>query len=176
MATVSKKVKIKGISPLLMHSFPLVEIKNIEKMAKEEQAEIAAYRDPKGKLYVPGVAIQRTLVNAAKFSKGKGRATLQMTAAACLMITPERALLDNQSYSIDSRPVVMPATHGRVMRHRPRFDDWALEFEMTWDSSLMTEKQVRQVVDDAGQLVGLLDFRPQRMGSFGRFMVVSWSD
>jgi len=30
------------------------------------------------------------------------------------------------------------------------------------------------VVDDAGVRVGLLDFRPERKGSFGRFMVVEW--
>lgn len=38
----------------------------------------------------------------------------------------------------------------------------------------MAEEQVRRVVDDTGSRVGVLDFRPQRRGPFGRFQVVSW--
>ena len=31
-----------------------------------------------------------------------------------------------------------------------------------------------QLVDDAGQKIGLGDYRPARKGPFGRFSVVSW--
>ena len=41
-------VKLTGISPLLMHSFPLLPIEAIEKKSPEEQAELAAYRQPAG--------------------------------------------------------------------------------------------------------------------------------
>ena len=176
MAVKAIEVEIKGQSAILMHAYPLVPIEAIEKKSVAEQAEYAAYRDPETKgLYVPGVAIQRCMVNAATYSKGKGRGTLQRVVAACLLISPDRALLGQTTYAIDSRPVVMPATKGRVMRHRPRLDAWGVRFTIEYDDTLLPEAQVRRIVDDAGSRVGLLDFRPERKGPFGRFIVTRWS-
>jgi len=167
------KAKIEGISPLLMHSFPMVAIEALEKKTPEEQAELAAYKND-GKYYVPGTNLQRTLVSAATYSKGKGRGNLSRIVAACVFVAPEMLVLPIQKYVVDSRPVVVPATKGRVLRHRPRFDKWALEFSILFDPDLLTAEQMRRIVDDAGSRVGLLDFRPEKKGSFGRFMVTSW--
>ena len=169
------KVTLRGTSALLMHRFPLDPIDAIEKKSKEEQAEIAAYRETNtGELFIPGINVQRSLVAAAIYSKGKGRASLQKPVAACVLVTPECIELGTKDYSIDSRAVVIPATKGRVVRHRPRVDDWQIVFFIEWDELLLTEKQVRQVVDDAGSKVGLLDFRPEKKGPFGRSIVVGW--
>jgi hypothetical protein len=170
-------VTITGQSPLLMHAFPMVPIEAIEKKSPEEQAELAAYRDPDtGELYVPGVNIQRGLVASAAYSKGKGRGSLQKAVAACVIISPERVSLGTKTYVIDSRPVVVPATKGRVLRHRPRLDTWSLRFTIEWDNTLITSKQMRRVVDDMGSRVGLLDFRPEKKGPFGRSVVTHWTD
>ena len=171
------KVKIKGISGLLMHAYPMCPIENppIEKWPPEEQAELASYRDTNSsELYIPGIAIQRALIAAAAFSKGKGRASLQKQAAASLFIFPEHILLGIRDFTIDARCVVIPATRGRIIRYRPRIDSWMAAFEVEYDESLLTEKQVRQIVDDAGSRVGLLDFRPEKKGPFGRFIVIEW--
>ena len=173
------KVTIKGKSPLLMHRYPLVPIETppIEKRTPEDQAEIAAYRDKDTEeLYIPGTAIQRALVNAGVFSKGKGRASLQKNVAACVLIDPEIITLGTKEYKIDARPIVVPSTKGRVVRYRPRLDSWSCSFSIEFDESLLTEKQLRQIVDDAGTRVGLLDFRPACKGPFGRFMVTKWTD
>ena len=174
MTTKLISVKIKGVSPLLMHSFPMEEIKAIEKKSPAEQAEIAAYRDPDTKgLYVPGIAIQRALISGAIYSKGKGRASLQKPVAACVIVSPERVPLDGD-YIIDSRHVVVPATGGRVIRHRPKLPEWELIFDVEFDDELLKEDELRQIVDDTGKRVGLLDFRPERKGPFGRFVVTRW--
>lgn len=168
-------VTIKGISPLLMHSFPMQPISGFEKKSPEEQAEIAAYRDPDTKyLYIPGIAIQRALVSAATFSKGKGRASLQKLVAACVMVNPERASLNTKEYSIDARAVVVPATKGRIIRYRPRLDSWQVSVDVEWDADLLKESEIRKIFDDMGSRVGLLDFRPERKGPFGRSMVTDW--
>lgn len=168
-------VDIKGISALLMHAFPLQPIEALEKKAPDVQAEFSAYRCPDTKqLYVPAIAVQRALVSSATYSKGKGRGSLQKQVAACVMVGPERLLLGTDKYVVDSRPVVVPATKGRVMRHRPRLDNWAIRFELEWDADLITEAQMRRIVDDMGSRVGLLDFRPERKGPFGRSMVTAW--
>ena len=177
MATKSITCKIKGTSALLMHAFPMVEPPDgWQKWSPEEQARIAEYRDPDtNDLYIPGVNIQRSLVAAATYSKGKGRSTLQKPVAACVLITPERCSLGIQDgYKVDSRPVVMPVTRGRIMRHRPRFEQWSCTFSIEYDPALISETELRQVVNDAGLRTGLLDFRPEKKGPFGRFMVIEW--
>jgi len=169
------RLTVKGITPLLMHRFPLEEIEALEKKSIEEQAEIAAYRDPDtGELYVPGIAFQRALISGATYSKGKGRSSLQKSAAACLIVYPERISLGTKKYAIDIRPVVVPATKGRINRVRPRLDNWELSLVLEYDDTLLTEQQLRKIVDDTGQRVGLLDFRPEKKGYFGRFVVVHW--
>jgi len=169
------KVGIKGMSPLLMHRFPNEPVEAIEKKSPEDQAEIAAYRTPDGKLYVPAIALSRAIVSGATYSKGKGRGSLQKQVAACVFVTPETILLNQKKYNVDSRPVVIPATKGRVMRHRPRFDDWKLAFTLEFDENLLMENQLRKIMDDTGSRVGLLDFRPEKKGSFGRFMITKWA-
>jgi hypothetical protein len=53
-------------------------------------------------------------------------------------------------------------------------DAWVAAFTLEYDPNLITEPQLRTILDDTGSKVGLLDFRPERKGPFGRFMVTSW--
>ncbi len=172
MKTIS--MTLQGISSLLMHAFPMVPIEGMEKKPPEEQAELALYRQPDGTVFFPGMNLQRSLVKAGAFSKGKGRASLAKMVAASVFISPEALVMNPQKWEVDGRPVVIAATRGRVMRYRPRFDKWELKCEVEYDETLLTEAQLRRVVDDAGSKTGLGDFRPERNGSFGRFMVTNW--
>ena len=99
---------------------------------------------------------------------------MQKVVAACVIINPEYCDLGTTDYIIDSRPVVNPTTRGRIMCHRPRLNEWGVSFEIEYDDLLLTEIQLRRVVDDAGLRVGLLDFRPEKKGAFGRFIVINW--
>lgn len=175
MATKKVQVTLKGISPLLMHRYPLEPVEAIDKLKPVEQAEISAYRDPQtGELYMPAVAVQRALVNGATYSKGKGRASLQKPVSACVFVTPERLPLGTKEFEVDSRPVVMPSTKGRILRHRPRLDEWSCSFDLEFDPTLLTEDQMRRIVDDTCSRGGFLDFRPEKKGSYGRAMVTEW--
>lgn len=168
------EVTIKGISGLLMHRFPMEPITGMEKKLPAEQAEYAAYRDPDGVLFIPAEALRQSLIAAAAYSKGKGRASLQKVAAAAVFVSPPRCSLNATEYEIDSRPVVVPATRGRVVRYRPHLPEWQVSLTIEYDDTLLSEPQVRKIVDDAGSLVGVLDFRPATKGPFGRFVVVGW--
>jgi hypothetical protein len=168
-------VTIEGTSALLMHKYPEIPIEGLDKKEPQEQAELSAYRIPGSKeLYIPGVAVQRALVRASTYSKGKGRASLQKVSAACLMVMPEYIGLGTDKFTLDSRPVVIPATKGRVMRHRPRVDKWKGTFGLEWDETLMTEDQVKKIVEDMGKRVGLLEFRPDKGGMYGRSKIIKW--
>src|SRR3990172_1367548 len=102
MAIKSVRVTIKGTSALLMHAYPHANPpKGWEKSSPEEQARYAEYRDPdSGELYIPGLALQRALVGAAVYSKGKGRSSLQKPVAACVVVLPERCSLGETEYAI----------------------------------------------------------------------------
>lgn len=169
MKTVS--VKIKGTSPLLMHRFPIEQVEGIEKKTKEEQAEYSSYRMDNKNLYIPAICIQRALISSATYSKGKGRSSLQRSAAACISVDPQYLDLGITEYKVDSRAVVVPATKGRIVRHRPRIDEWSVDFELTYDQTLLKESEVKKILDDCGLRVGLLDFRPEKKGPFGKFIV-----
>ncbi len=175
MGTEKISVKIKGTSPLLMHAFPLVAIDGFEKKEPREQCDLTSYRDPQTKrLCVPAVCVQRMLVNGASYCKGRGRASLQKVAAACIFVEPSYLELDNQEPEVDARPVVVPATRGRIVRYRYRFDHWAVSFDLEYDPTLLKASEVRKIVEESISRVGLLDFRPACKGMFGRSMIMSW--
>jgi len=174
-------VVVKGLSGLLMNRYPLQTEADLKNMTPQQLCERALYKDPvNGKIAIPSEMLQRALVSGAAFSKGKGRASLQKQVAACVFVTPAYMELPGQTakskqiWRIDTRSVVIPATKGRIPRHRPCFDEWSIEFELEWDNELLSEQQVRNVLDDTGSRVGICDFRPERKGPFGRFIVTSW--
>jgi len=53
----------------------------------------------------------------------------------------------------------------RVIRTRPKFTDWSLEFDLQLFPCELNPKDIEQAIIDAGIYVGLLDFRP-RFGLF----------
>lgn len=170
------EVSIKGLPPgLLMHRFPMVPVDGLDKKPPEEQAEVSAYRDTDKELYIPGPALQQALIMAATYSKGKGRGSLQKVTAASVFVLQGILKLGLTKYEIDSRAIVVPATGGRVVRHRPHLPKWETSFELMYDEELLAEKQLKKIVDDAGSLCGLLDYRPNCKGPFGRFMVTKWN-
>ena len=129
-------------------------------------------------LIIPQPNLLRCIVDGGKFHKvGKSQLT---TATGSLMyscvdiLELEIPLLHDEPWRVDSRPVVIPSTKGRIVMHRPMFDDWQLSFTIELDTSLLNVKLLRDVVDDAGKRIGLGDFRPARKGPYGRFVVSRW--
>jgi hypothetical protein len=55
------------------------------------------------------------------------------------------------------------------------FDDWKMTFTAELDTTILSEKLLRAIIDDAGKRVGLGDFRPATKGPFGRFVVTNWA-
>lgn len=177
-------VTIEGLTPLLMNRFPDTDtsapkaaMRGGEKGTPREQAEPKTYRLPDGELYIPGPNIYASIIEAGKFHKvGKRQLTTMKTSfvpCGVSILEPECGL-HTCDYEVDSRPVVIPSTGGKVMCHRPRLDKWRTNFTLDIDTTEFEESLVRHLVDDAGKKLGLGDFRPQRKGPFGRFVVTMW--
>lgn len=181
------EITIQGVSPLLMNRFTgenELQISNGtssvqigDKGTPRERADKKAYKDESGQLYIPGQNIYAALISAGRFHKaGKSKVTTQKTSLvpAGIFILDTIILLGTKKYEVDSRSVVIPSTGGRIMCHRPRLDEWKATFNLEVDTEIFNEKFVRLLVDDAGKKIGILDFRPERKGIFGRFVVKNW--
>ena len=176
---------IEGRSPLLCNRYldsaagngTSAAIKTGAKGTPREQAAPKLYTDADGKPGVPGANVFAALISAGKFIKA-GRKTLTTAKSslvpAGLLVTELFCPLRPVQWEVDSRSVVIPATGGRIMCHRPRFDKWSLSFTIELDETLFAPEVARQLADEAGKKVGLGDFRPERRGPFGRFNVTQW--
>ena len=83
-------------------------------------------------------------------------------------------LVHKEPWVVDTRPVRIPATGGRILEHRPLFNDWQTSFEIEAYAGI-DDNLIRNLVDAAGLRIGLGDMRPEKKGPFGRFKVVSWA-
>lgn len=186
-------VEIQGISPLLMHRWAEASEINsdggtrkihISEVDPRTQAEQVAYRHPDGWLYMPGAAIARMLCEAGGSHKQKGsRKSLKFVVpAACLVLEDAIPLLNAvgserlTDFEVDSRPIVIPSTKGRIMRHRPRINAWRMEFSLDVDVSLIDQSTVHTLLSEGGKQLGIGDYRPEKRGPFGRFQVVRWEE
>lgn len=185
------KVKIKGITPLICNKYhdeaAMAASSGTRKAAAagfkgtpQEICEKKLYLSSKGKPMIPQPNILRCIIDGGSFHKaGKKQITTKKESMlyACLDIEgAEVDLIHKQPWKVDTRPVVIPATGGRVLAHRPMFDDWSLAFTMELDTDMVTVDLLRQIVDDAGKRVGLGDYRPARKGPYGKFVVTEWKE
>ena len=165
-------VKIKGIAPLLVHKF--MEQKDDEARQKDqvydpvEDAEKALYKNKSG-CFAPSTWIEACLRDTAKTFK-KGRGSLKNVFLSSVFIDPDEIPLNKKTYDeIDKRPVVIQ--RNRIVRSRPKFNTWELEFSINYDETRLPKNTLKQVLEEAGQTKGIGDYRPK----FGRFEVVKFA-
>ena len=185
------KIKLAGESPLLMHSDrganPLdpetkrhKALTSKRKKTDEDHEAIARsewklslYHDKKLGPYLPTTNIRSAIVNGGKINKlGSAiqKGTLILADRAAVNYKGPRdpdELWDSQAYT-DCRSVVVGQS--RLMRYRPVFETWSLEFELLYDTTVLDREQIEQALGNAGRLIGLGDYRPECGGPFGRFL------
>lgn len=189
MQTVRIMCKIEGISPLLMNRFSDEEQMQASNATRSssaagdrgtplQQATTRLYTDENGLIIMPQPCLNGSIMEGGKFFRaGRSKITTQRSSLipACMQITELYYPLQyKDAWAVDSRPVRMPTTGGRILRHRPCFYDWGVEFDMELDTSEMSARFLRQIVDAAGKKVGLCDYRPACRGPFGRYVVTKW--
>ncbi len=171
-------VEIRGTTPLLMHSTEAmteaVMTKNPTKQYDaKEYAEKVAYRDKKGILYIPSRCLKACIINASSWYKF-GRKSAKPIIAGCVRIEPYEISLNTKKYVIDLRPVVIQ--RARIIRARPRLDDWKLKFKLIYNEKMIQNTNLlKEILEEAGQRIGLLDNRPQRYGENGTFKITKFS-
>ena len=61
----------------------------------------------------------------------------------------------------------------RVMRTRPKFDEWGATFRVSVDDEQVDKSQLETWLDIAGRQIGIGDWRPDKSGFYGTFEPVS---
>lgn len=184
-------IRIEGTTPLICNRFTDVDAESSsagvrgsgaarDRGTPLEIAESKLYKGLNGKLMIPQPNLMRCLVEGGRFHKaGKTQLTTSKSSHmyACVDIEgAEIPVIHKQPWKVDTRAVRIPSTGGRILAHRPMFDDWALEFVVDLDTSIVGAKVFRLVVDDAGKRIGLGDFRPATKGPYGKFVVTKWQE
>lgn len=183
-------VKIKGVTSYLQHRFNEgAELPGttrhvlVNRGTPREEAEKVTYRDRQGRFYFPGAAIGRLLREAGGGHKLKGtRKSAKYVVPAAVLVLEDAIILCNGDgkpaldFEVDSRPVVIPATKGRVMRHRPRFDQWSASFTLRINDTVLPVDFVQRLLTEGGEQIGIGDFRPEKGGPFGCFNVIEWKE
>lgn len=180
------KIKIVGLAPLLMHNptaaNPLdpktVFHKKLTSKRKkteedhlaimESEWKMALYFSDRLGVYIPGQNVEASLLSAAKMQK------LGTKVKRALLVTEDEIKIEykgpktveglyaDKSF-VDVRLVKVQAA--RLMRTRPRFNDWSAKFTIQFNPEQLDESDVLKMVHDAGSLVGIGDYRPR----FGKF-------
>jgi len=181
-------VTIEGSSPLICNRFTdeaALAATNGTRTTKKSNDELPEeicrkklYTDENGVVGMPTMNVLASIRDAGKFFKaGKRQLTTGESSMIPAFVLPTQIfvpLVHKQKWAVDARAIVNPATKGRKLGYRPIFFDWRLTLELDFAPVEFDAKLLRQVVDVAGQRVGLGDFRPSRRGPFGRYLVTNW--
>jgi hypothetical protein len=141
----------------------------------QAEAKAACYFMEDGKtLAVPGWNLFRSLVKAGGQFKNK-KTSYSKIIAGGVSVEPDMLSLETTTYEIDTRRAVVQRQG--ILRSRPLLRTWTLKFDL-----LVNEEDVdaggitilRAICEDAGRRVGLGDFRVEKNGPFGKFVVSAW--
>ena len=181
------RVTWKGISPLIMHSCQCVNplhpiAKELKKYTSKKNKtdedlttisdlewEAGAYwKDGLG-LYIPAENVEATIINGAKANK-KGKDVQKYVDGIDLYIPldygenlSKEELIQNYEYR-DTR--IMTVMRSKILRTRPRFDQWKIEFELRYNEEKIDIETIINAIEYAGMYVGLCDSRPK----YGKFV------
>ncbi len=177
-------IQLNGLSPLLMNnpvgSMPTdaseqkLGRKKIPK--PEDEAKVKRYLLPDGNFYLPAIAVRNSLLTGTKGQLINRRSALPFISGGVLMLDEAFPLyrdgepIQGDDYTIDIRRAVVQGQG--IMRARPRIElPWHLEAIFEYDKDVVDLAVIRAVAERAGRTVGLLDYRVERKGWFGRFEV-----
>lgn len=190
------QVTIRGLTPLLMNRMDpsvLEALRTKTKKAKtasigstltpHEEAERKLYLAEDGP-YIPGRMLMSCLIEAGKYVRLDGKR--QITNAKTTVLPGLMALLSSTiplrepdtdkpaEWEADVMQGRNPNGGEAVALCRPRFDAWSMTFLIEIYEDEIGENTIRELMDKAGRRCGLADYRPQRKGIFGQFLVERW--
>ena len=145
------------------------------KVARDPKAEYegAFYKLEGGGYGFPCAGFKKAAIRAAKMLDG-----VNMTDARQMFFVEadDRDTTGVDCVRIEGTPemrtdTVRLAKGVADLRYRPEFRDWSCTLKISYDEDLISGSQVVNLFMRAGLQVGVGDWRPEKDGDFGRFLV-----
>jgi hypothetical protein len=173
------KVQIEGTTPILFNRFrdTAIEGKSKKRTGALAEADIEDKLYKNGnKVYIPSVYLKNCIVEASKQFKiiGKGKSTYTKIVASTVDVVPFMIDFKSGNYEVFRISAVNPMTKGRMMTERPKFSKWSAEFEIVLNDPAVPVSVINEILEHAGKYVGVGDWRPEKKGMFGKFMITSF--
>lgn len=193
LARAVLKVKVDGITPLLMHAWPekarnqiRVKVKGEgtgggrENRNPEQEVLASTYWYPQdngdsgydlGKYGLPAAAFKQAAVGACRDLK------MKMTEARGRfhVIGKSDPITFLDLVRVEGEPLMHEAMvrvgMGADIRWRPMFPQWSAHLDIWFNTEAINPMEIANMLDNAGFSVGVGEWRPQKNGSNGMFRV-----
>jgi hypothetical protein len=170
-------VTLEGSSDLLFHRWNTDAVNEKAAAAKNSAAkktdniESYVWRNDRNELCIPGEYLRQAVIHAAKFRqdpRSPRKSAMDLYKAGIVALTQLATLGTTEWDYLDTRRVMIQ--RAGINRTRPAMKvGWRAEFELMVNlPEYIARNDLRSVIEQAGRLVGLGDFRP----TYGRFGVV----
>ena len=133
-----------------------IPAENIEACLRE-----AAKKTKSGKMIQEGVRVEENFCKLEYPNNGYRRKKVPQTPDEL----PSKELDGLFKTNSDCRLAKVKGSGGTVLRTRPRFDKWAIQFTLLFDENIISERTLSEVITVAGERIGLCDYKP-RYGLF----------
>lgn len=172
-------VTIEGSADLLFHRWNSDAVAEKAKSAKGSKAkksdnvESYVYRDHDGNLALPGEYLRQAIIGAAKFRqdpRSPRKSAADLYKAGVVSLTTLATLGVRDWDYLDTRRVMVQ--RAGVSRVRPAMKaGWHCDFQFMVNlPEYIDRTSLREVIEQAGRLIGVGDFRP----TYGRFGIVNF--
>lgn len=173
------EVTVEGACDLMLHRWNAEAVEEKANAAKNSRAkktdnvESYVYRNDKKEICIPGEYFRGSIINAAKFRQDprSPRKSAMDLYKAGIVVTTQLASLGKTDWDyLDKRRVTIQRQG--VNRVRPAiYSGWKVQFQvMVMLPEYIDRQTLREVLEQAGRLIGVGDFRP----TFGRYGVVNF--
>jgi len=184
-------VHLLGASPMIMHRFAFKAWQELLLPAAKKNAAAKAEslkHDPLNEFreccYRNRSEGEPTALHypAGAFSKALAAAALDLPGATKAQILRLVGVVSTQIniYGVPTLGMDMVRSSDMArtpdVRTRAYLPEWACKVEISYIRSLIGAEQIVNLMDAAGLIVGIGDYRPQKGGQYGRFSVVDAKD
>ena len=176
---IGLRFRIIGTSPLVVHNWSkkamamlrmtAAERRKVPKVARdpETEAEGATYRTADGRHGILAMAVKTAMITAAHKDMGLPRSVvmkaIRFAESGVIPLECEEPIIRE-----DVVRVGMGATD---LRYRPQYTKWAATIRMDYDAESLTSQDVINLVNRAGFSVGIGEWRAEKGGELGSFVI-----
>lgn len=178
-------VPVIGTAPLIVHRFSekakrtmldAMQGRKSPKSAKDPESDYneSMYRLDNNQPGFPALAFKAATVGGARFF---GKSVTMTSLRQSMFFDGELSKADGvKLVAITGEPgmredVVRVGNGGTDLRYRAEFPEWSTTLTVIYVASMLTRDSVLSLIEAGGMGVGVGEWRPERRGDFGTFIV-----